>query len=246
MNQEEFNSHNKNELYRIYVDLFKKVEEKDSIIKEFVISASQFLLKKSSQMTIQRNQVKSRTNITPLIIQEVRVRRFEPKEVPTKTQNLVIGSSLVKNLVGDSTIPEDICVHDYRGSTTCEKNEVVKQLPKTVIKTVLIQDGMDSILKEKQKNIDELFEKYTDLVDITRNTLSPENIVLMQVPPIRNLPKNELINERIKLFNDKLNALAGDKNYKVANVYDLVKAMPSYDSLYYDDLHFHYKQGVPF
>ena len=64
MNQEEFNSHNKNELYRIYVDLFKKVAEKDSIIKEFVISASQFLLKKSSQMTIQRNQVKSRTNIT--------------------------------------------------------------------------------------------------------------------------------------------------------------------------------------
>ena len=48
MNQEEFNSHNKNELYRIYVDLFKKVEEKDSIIKECVISASQFLLKKQS------------------------------------------------------------------------------------------------------------------------------------------------------------------------------------------------------
>ena len=47
MNQEEFDSHNKNELHRIYVDLFKKVEEKDSIIKEFVISASQFLLKRA-------------------------------------------------------------------------------------------------------------------------------------------------------------------------------------------------------
>ena len=109
----------------------------------------------------------------------VRVRRFEPKEVPTKTQNLVIGSSLVHNLVGDSTIPEDICVHDYRGSTTCEKIEVVKQLPKAVIKTVLIQEGMNSILKEKHKNIDELFEKYTNLFDVTRNTLSSENIVLM-------------------------------------------------------------------
>ena len=87
----------------------------------------------------------------------------------------------MKNLVGDSTIPEDICVHDYRSSTTCEKIEVVKQLPKTVIKTVLFQDGTNSILKEKQnKKIDELFEKYTDLVDLTRNTLSPENIVLMK------------------------------------------------------------------
>ena len=64
MNQQELNSHNKSELYQIYVDLFKKVGEKDSIIKEFVISASQLLLKKSSQMMIQRNQVKSRTNIS--------------------------------------------------------------------------------------------------------------------------------------------------------------------------------------
>ena len=84
------------------------------------------------------------------------------------------------------------------------------------------------------------------MVDLTRNMLSPENIVLIQVPPIGNLPKNEHINERIKLFNDKINALAGDENYKVAYVNDLMKTMPSYDSLYYDDLHFHYKQGVPF
>ena len=123
-----------------------------------------------------------------------------------------------------------------------KKIEVVKQLPKTV----LIQDGTNSILKEKHKNIDELFEKYANLVDVTRNTLSPENNVLMKVPPIRTLPKNEHINERIKPFNDKINALAGDENYIVANVYDLMKAMPSYDSLYYDDLLFDYKQGVPF
>ena len=149
MNREEFNSDNKNELYRIYVDLFKKVEEKDSIIKEFVLSASQVLLKKQSTDDPKESGKISNQYNTP-IIQEVRVRHFEPTEVPTKTQ-LVIGSSLVKNLVGDSTIPEDICVHDYRGSTTCEKIEVVEQFPKTVIKTVLILDGTNSILKEKQK-----------------------------------------------------------------------------------------------
>ena len=108
-----------------------------------------------------------------------------------------------------------------------KKIEVLKQLPKTVIKTVLIQDGRNSILKEKHKNIDELFEKYTNLFDVTRNTLSPEDIALMQVPPIRNLQKNEHINERIKLFNDKIYALAGDENYKVAKVYDLMKTMAS-------------------
>ena len=152
MNQEEFNSHNKNEQYRIYVDLFKKVEEKDSIIKEFVISACQFLLKKQSNDDPKESGKFSNQYNPPPIIQKVRVRRFEPKEVPTKTQNLFIGSSLVKNSVVDSTIPEDICVHDYRGSTTCEKVEVVKQLPKTVIKAVLNQDGTNSILKENKKH----------------------------------------------------------------------------------------------
>ena len=93
MNQGEFNSHNKNKLYRIYGDLFK-----ESIIKEFVISAGQFLLKKQSNDD-PKESGKISNQYNPSIIQEVRVRRFEPKEVPIKTQNLVIGSSLVKNLM---------------------------------------------------------------------------------------------------------------------------------------------------
>ena len=68
----------------------------------------------------------------------------------------------------------------------------------------------------------------------------------MQVPPFHNLPKNEYVEARINFFNDKINAFAGDENYKVANVYDLIKDMQSYDSLYYDNLSFHYKQGFPF
>ena len=109
----------------------------------------------------------------------------------------------MKNLVGDSLIPEGICVHDYRGSTTCEKIEVIKQLHKTMIKTDLIQDGTNSTLKEKHKNIVKLVKKFINLVDITRNTLSPENIVLMQAPPIRNLPKNEHINSAFKILTIK-------------------------------------------
>ena len=69
------------------------------------------------------------------------------------------------------------------------------------------------------------------MVDVTKNALSPEYNLLMQVPPIRNLPKKGNINERIKLFIDKINEFAGDENYKVANVYDIMKTMPSYDSL---------------
>ena len=45
MNQEEFNSHNKIELYRFYAGLFKKVEEKDSILKECYFGKSIFAKK---------------------------------------------------------------------------------------------------------------------------------------------------------------------------------------------------------
>ena len=90
MNQDEFKSHKKNELYRIYVDLFKNVEAKSSIIKEFVISASQFLLKKQSNDDPKESgKISNQYNPPPPIIQEVRVRRFEPKEVPQKHKILL-------------------------------------------------------------------------------------------------------------------------------------------------------------
>ena len=91
MNQEEFNLHNKNELYQIYVDIFQKLKKKTQLSKNLLFRQVNFCLKKGSQMTIQRNQVKSRTNITPPpIIREVRVRRFEPKEVSTKHKILLL------------------------------------------------------------------------------------------------------------------------------------------------------------
>ena len=89
MNQGEFNSHNKNELYRIYVDLFKKVEEKDSIIKEFVISASQFLLKKQSNDDPNESG-KISNQYNPTIIQKVRVDVLSQKRFPLKHKILLL------------------------------------------------------------------------------------------------------------------------------------------------------------
>ena len=84
INREDFSSNIKNELYQICVYLFKKVGEEDSTIKEFLISASQFLLKKQSNDD-PKGSGKISNPYNPSIIQDVRVRRFEPKEVPTKT-----------------------------------------------------------------------------------------------------------------------------------------------------------------
>ena len=246
MNQEAFLTRNKAELYQIYSDLYKEWEKNEAIIKNFVVSASNFILNNGQVTSNQRNQGNTISNSPIINEKELKVRSFTPKEIPEKTQNMVIGSSLVKNLVGDRTIPEDICIHDYRGSTTKEKTNVIQELQPKKMKTVLIQDGTNSILKDKSRSIDELFLDYEQLIETTDKILSPDNIVLMQVPPIRNVPKNNASNERIHNFNVKMKQFANEKNYDVANIYDLMYSMPNYNNLFYDDIHFHSYHGVPF
>ena len=128
MNQEAFLTRNKAELYQIYSDLYKEWEKNEAIIKNFVVSASNFILNNGQVTSNQRNQGNTISNSPIINEKELKVRSFTPKEIPEKTQNMVIGSSLVKNLVGDRTIPEDICIHDYRGSTTKEKINVIHEI----------------------------------------------------------------------------------------------------------------------
>ena len=51
MTAEKFNSFSKADHYKIYCQLYQKLEEKDSLIAEHVVTVSEFL-KKSTQVTI--------------------------------------------------------------------------------------------------------------------------------------------------------------------------------------------------
>ena len=75
---------------------------------------------------------------------------------------------------------------------------------------------------------------------VTRNTLSAEIFIHMQIPEIRILPKTEHFNECNKLFNEEINAITGVENDKATNAYNLMIAIPLHDMFFYDDLQFHY------
>ena len=84
------------EFMYIYLKTLKK---KTQLSKSLLFRRVNFCLKNQS-IDGPKKSGKISNQYNPCIIQEVLVRRFEPKEVPTKTQNLVIGSNQVKILVG--------------------------------------------------------------------------------------------------------------------------------------------------
>ena len=134
----------------------------------------------------------------------------------------------MRNLVKDQTIPCDIGIHSYRGSTTDEKIEILKQYPKKM-RTVILQDGTNAILKKKGQNEEQLFSKDIDLIEAV-----DAKLILMQVPPIRQSTHHEAINERIKCFNDKLTSYTNNSeksNLDVLPIHNTMRNLPNYNSL---------------
>ena len=159
-----------------------------------------------------------------------KVRPFQAFHIKEEQRNLVIGSSLVKNLVKDQTIPCDIGVHRYRGSTTVEKIKILKQYPETRMTSVVLQDGTNSILKEKDKNEEQLFSNYIDLIEAVDSKFKPDKLFLMQVPAIRQNTHQKAINRRIKNFNVKLTCYAsksGKSNIEVLPIHYTMTKLPN-------------------
>ena len=72
------------------------------------------------------------------------------------------------------------------------------------MKTVILQDGTNDILKQKSNHLETKFSDYEDLVSAMKEKFSPETLVLMKAPPLRKLPKNEHTNNKIYAFNEKV------------------------------------------
>ena len=117
------------------------------------------------------------------------------------------------------------------------------------MRTVILQDGTNAILKEKDQNEDQLFSKYIDLIEAVDAKYNPDKLILMQVPPIRQSTHHEAINKRIKCFNDKLTSYTNNSeksNLDVLPIHNTMINLPNYNSLLYDDIHFSFHYGVPF
>ena len=100
-------------------------------------------------------------------------------------------------------MPQDIGIHAYRGSTTLEKMEVLKQYPETILKTVNLEDGTNAILTYCASHVEEVFNSYMNLAEAVAEKFKPEQLVLRQIPPLRSKNRNHTANEKIKVFSQK-------------------------------------------
>ena len=129
-----------------------------------------------------------------------------------------------------------------------KKNKTYQGICSKETTTILFQDGTNSILK-KDKNVDVLFDKYINLLIAVDEKFNPDNLVLMQAPPLRNCQNNEMVNERINQLNVELEEYSknlGKLHVTVLPIIDITLSLPFYNSLLYDDIHFSYSDDVPF
>ena len=93
------------------------------------------------------------------------VREYNLTDLPDNCTNLILGSSIKAKLQTDNTIPNDIAIHPYRGSTTKNKMAIVEKYSERKMHSVVLQDGTNSFLKLDRKPAD-AFESFKKLVNI--------------------------------------------------------------------------------
>ena len=130
-------------------------------------------------------------------------------------------------------------------ASTKEKINVLSKYEKRNLKTLILQDGTNSVLKSN-KTSDELFADYVELVEKSVDKFSPENVVLCEIIPLKNLPQNKDKNVIIDDFNKSLNDYIEDKPlYKVLSLNKTIKQIPQYNSIHHDNVHLNYRIGIP-
>ena len=188
------------------------------------------------------NQTKPPVNTTSFVREP---RNFEPKKMEDTTTNLIIGSSIIKRIYLND-MPQDIHIHSYPGSTTEEKRLLINKYDDTTLKTLTIQDGTNTILRNMSAPIEDLFEQYKLLVNEAHDKFKPEHLYLLEVIPTNYKSGNENYLTKIMEFNTMLhNWLPTLKEYITESssatvittykeILDAKLVQPNY---YHDDLH---------
>ena len=95
-------------MYDFYKQVYEKLEQKEKYIEDYITSVHQ--------------------NLSSLGSNEANGKNVPNNRNPPEAKNIILGSSIIGKLETDKTIPTDIIVHAYRGSTI-EKLEMLKKYP---------------------------------------------------------------------------------------------------------------------
>ena len=114
--------------YKLYFDLHQTLQ-KEKFIENVLVTYQRQLQDKTLEQSstegegTTNHESKSRKN---QVFSE-KVRDFDLIPLKQEQSNFVLGSSTIGKLESDATIPLDIAIYAYRGSTTKEKIKVVEK-----------------------------------------------------------------------------------------------------------------------
>ena len=66
-----------------------------------------------------------------------------------------------------------------------QKIAALEKYPEKELKTVVLQDRTNSILKQKHRDMNDLFNEYIELVEVVSNNFKLKSLVLMDILPIK-------------------------------------------------------------
>ena len=181
------------------------------------------------------------------------VRVFKVTTPKKEENNIAFGSSIVAKLEEDKSLPQDCSVHAYRGSTTKEKLKILNDYPNKRLKTFILHNGTNSILKFN-KSAGDIFSELNELVIKCNNKFEPDLLLMCEVPPLKNRLANSDKNKMI----DEFNELLLEKFDKDSMGFDVLKLnqiiritsnshgnVQDYNQLFHDNVHLNCSLGVP-
>ena len=191
------------------------------------------------------NQVNNPNNVTEIKDnqqQPIQIRSFRPHLLNPETENLIIGSSIISR-INQNDLPRDVAIHAYPGSTTEEKAGILDSYENKQLRTITLQDGTNSLLKQRSINVKNHFEKQKLLVKKLSSKFEPQKIFNCEIPPVKN---DDTVNEQIRNFNILLNNEYHDNPaIETINLHERICAVNNSNNPLFDKIHFNYKYGLP-
>ena len=112
LDEKAFLSLNRQDMYKIYIDISKKLQGKDTFIEKVFTQLAEKLL---DNKAVSGQDIREHAMVEVAIQTDnsEEIRDFQKISIKDVNENLVIGSSIIGKLERDTTIPADIGVHAY-------------------------------------------------------------------------------------------------------------------------------------
>ena len=195
IDNKQFSSLNKPDIYQLYVKTYKKLEEKEKFIEDKItkftkMMASGLYMANPQLVGFETVQgwipiAKEHRTVGTMTEANELVRYFRKKELSPECENLVIGSSKIGKLEIDKFFPINCAIHAFQGLLSTKKS--LNKYDPEKIRTLVIQEGSNNVLKNNSKSAYEKFPEHKKLVDSCIEKLNPDVCVVCEIQPLSSI-----------------------------------------------------------